>query len=315
MHRVVGAVVAELQLVGLAAEREARGSGGRGRCRTPACRSRTARASPRRRSRPPPDRRGRSTGRCRRRRARARRAPGVVAGTTVTRQPTSRSWRRMFALDAEVVGDDVERDRRRRRRRGRRRRRARSARSTRSARAQVTSRHEVAAVQRRRARARARAPRRDSATCGVIAPRCAPAIAERAGERAGVDAGDAGDAAAWPASACSEPVGAPVRRPAATARARRSRRTHGRARLEVLGLTPTLPISGAVITTICPRYDGSVSDLLVAGDRRVEDDLADRLDRARRSRSRGRRCRPPATSAAGQRRRRRGSRQRSPSRS
>jgi hypothetical protein len=24
-------------------------------------------------------------------------------------------------------------------------------------------------------------------------------------------------------------------------------------------LTPTLPISGAVIVTICPRYDGSVS--------------------------------------------------------
>ncbi len=71
LDRVVGAAVAEGQLVGLAGRRRGRAAGGRGRCRRPAsCRSRRGRC--RRRSRGRRGRRGRWRGR---RRRGPRRAP------------------------------------------------------------------------------------------------------------------------------------------------------------------------------------------------------------------------------------------------
>ena len=94
---------------------------------------------------------------------------------------------------------------------------------------------------------------------------------------------------------------APVRRPSATARARRSPAHHGRADSKSTGLTPTLPICGAVIVDDLPAVRRVGQHLLVAGDRRVEHDLADRLARARRSPRRGRRCRPPCEQRGRQR--------------
>ena len=97
LDRVVGAAVAEGQLVGLAGRPRGRAAGGRGRCRRPAaCRSRRGPCRPRSRARP--GRRGRWRGRRRRgpRRAPPRGRRCRAAGSAW--QPCSRSWRTMLSL-------------------------------------------------------------------------------------------------------------------------------------------------------------------------------------------------------------------------
>ena len=104
---LVAAVVAELELVGLAAEREAEDlvaeADAEHRVRRRASSRTCSRIACDRRR----DRRGRSRGRRRRARARAPRAAVVAAGTTVTSQPVLDEQAQDVALDAEVVGDDA----------------------------------------------------------------------------------------------------------------------------------------------------------------------------------------------------------------
>ena len=108
LHRVVGAVVAELHLHGLRARGEAHELVARGRCRTVGIarvedfadrvgwRSRRARGRP-----------GRWTGTRRRASAQSTSAAGVCAGRTVTRAAALDQHAQDVALDAVVVGRDA----------------------------------------------------------------------------------------------------------------------------------------------------------------------------------------------------------------
>ena len=63
----------------------------------------------------------------------------------------------------------------------------------------------------------------------------------------------------WPASSsCSEPEARQLETTGDSSRTTKPAH-QGRDDSKSIGLTPTLPISGAVMVTICPRYDGSVS--------------------------------------------------------
>ena len=222
---------------------------------------------------------------------------GVVAGTTVTRQPTSRSRRRMFALDAEVVGDDVVALGRRSAALARRggppaglvplvAARGRSPRGTRS-------RPSSDGCLRARARP---APRRRSSTARVMSAALRAAVADAARERARVDARDARDAVLGAAARRAMPG-----RASSTPRGDSSRTTKPGAprarRLEVLGVDADVADLGRGHGDDLPAVRRIGQHLLVAGDRGVEDDLAGAVGRRRRSRSRGRRCRLPARAA------------------
>ena len=108
LHRVVGAVVAELHLEGLRAGGERHDLVAEADAEGRHAALRSARGSPRSRSRTARDRRARWTGRCRRACSFSTSAAGVCAGTTVTLQPRLGQHAQDVALDAEVVGDDVE---------------------------------------------------------------------------------------------------------------------------------------------------------------------------------------------------------------
>ena len=256
LHRLVGAVVAELQLVRAAAERQRRGSGGRGRCR------RSARG-PRSAAHRLDEVRHRLgiAGAVREEDAvrlalEHRRPPSVQAGTTVTSQPAARELAQDVQLDAGVVGDDLKRGARRRgvaaRRGPTRPRSQRTARSTRDL------AHQVAPDQAgQRARPLAQAARASRSPVEMM-PSCAP-WSRRWRVRARVSM-------PWmPTMPCVSQVGVEA------SRAPRQFDGHGAgllhdeavhprpARLDVLRRSRrSCRSAGRSSVTIWPRYDGSV---------------------------------------------------------
>ena len=108
MHRMIGAAMAELQLVSLAAAARGRESGGRGRCRRSAsCRSACGHCRPACASgsgSPGPFERKTPSGL-----SASTSSAEVSAGTTVTRQPDVHQPAQNVLLDAEIVGDHVKR--------------------------------------------------------------------------------------------------------------------------------------------------------------------------------------------------------------
>ena len=294
MHRVVGAVVAELELVGLAAQRQpedlvAEADAEHRQLRPRQLARRFDRVADRGR-----DRRGRSTGRRRPASCASTSRAGVVAGTT--RDPAARRAQpaQDAALDAEVVGDDVEALGRRLARRRVRRGRGRACPhrfvpfvAGRGASPRAPGRAPPATG----ACARARRRRAASSTARVMTARCAPdSRMRRVTARVSMPEMPA---TPWSASSeCSEPDARQFDTSGDSSRTTKPGAPRAR-RLEVDRVDAHVADLRRRHGDDLPAVRRIGQHLLVAGDRGVEHDLARAVAAPRRSRTRGRRCRPP----------------------